>query len=376
MGISDPSLAAIPPIHKERILVAYALEVSKGLNLKGIDTISSKTLKNYLRAAASHATDNGLRDPRFRYTPDGLLANGSKYFPLLEKLLSHMSKWARGRSEALPITPAIMATLHSQASHQGPNSLTSCVFDALCIGLQTGSRCSEYCKGHPTASSDAFCRVPNSHYAGAFANYPLAFIPEDISFLSSQCDIIPSSHAASDATFIRIRFKFDKGGTGNLTSRTFKRLPLAHAAYCPLLASLWALDRWSKHNLPPLSPLFCYTNNGTLSFLSDSEVTSILRQATVTTYPNSNHLYRERIKDIRTHSVQVTACLILVSAKLPTAAIEHRLRWASQAWKVYVRESLNHMDQAASTAFFTDTTTSGVDTATSIQQAYDADDLL
>ena len=352
------------------------MEVAQGLNIKQLSSISSKTVKNYLRAAASHATDNGMRDPRYRYYPNGHRMDGSKYFPMLEKLLSHMNKWSKGRSEALPLTIQILSILRDSASTHGPNSSYACTFDAICLGLQTGSRCSEYCKGLPTNKQDDFCKVPSSQFAGQFAGYPLAFAPEDISFLSSSRLLIPSNQALTQAAFVRIRFKFDKGGTGNLTFRTFKQFSKDKSDFCPLLAALRALQHWNSFQLHPLTPLFCHELDGRPTFLADNVVTAILRESTVIAYPNPLHLYRTRISDVCTHSLRVTAFLILVAARIPTASIEHRLRWASQAWKVYVRESLTQIDQAASSSFFTDLDDVQPVGSNSSQQAFDVDDIL
>ena len=104
-------------------------------------------------------------------------------------------------------------------------------------------------------------------------------------------------------------------------------------------------------------------------------VTKVLREAILVAYPDSSHLYHHRLRDIRTHSVRVSACLILVAAKLPTPSIEHRLHWASQAWKVYVRESLSQMDEAATSSFFTTLDEDTHHDPPSAHQAFDADDL-
>ena len=290
-------------MHRERIFLAYAVEISQGLNLKQLPHVSSKTVKNYLKAAASHATDNGAQDPRFRYTPSGSLADGNKYFPSLHKLLNHMKKWAKGKSEALPLTPAILHRLHSHSVSSGKTSAAACIFDAICIGLQTGSRCREYCRGNPTENDAPFSRVPFSHYAAEFAGYPLAFVPDDVSFLDASLHFIPPDLALSQAEFVQIRFKFDKGGTGNLSCCTFKRSPKEKSTFCPLLAATRALAQWKSHNLSPLMPLFCYTQNGSACFIQDTTVTKHLRDAAILAYPKPSHIYRCRLADVRTHSL-------------------------------------------------------------------------
>ena len=290
--------------------------------------------------------------------------------------MSHMKKWADGRDEALPLTAPIIKTLHTRATTDDPSSPAACVFDAVCLGLQTGSRCSEYCKGSPTNPSDRFCKVPSTHYTGDYAGFPLAFIPSDVTFLTSSLHFVPASEALTQASYVRIHFRFDKGGTGNLQERTFQRFPSDRPTFCPLRAILRALHRWTSLDLDPLTPLFAYGNPSSPEFLKDSTVTAHMRAATLVAYPNPTHLYHTRLKDVRTHSLRVTACLILVVAGLPDHTIEHRLRWASTAWKVYVRESISLISKACSSAFFTALEGSQGPQDPYTPQAFDVEDLL
>ena len=312
-----------------------------------------------------------------RYSPEGLPLDNGEPFPALKKLFTHIKKWSEGRDEALPLTTPIIRALLEKANNSHRCSAERCIFDAICLGLQTGSRCSEYCRGNPTNKHDKFSKVPLTHYAGEFAGYPLAFVPSDITFLTETMHYVPIHDAAKKAQLVKVRFRFDKGGTGNVQFRTFKRFSADRRNYCPLLATLRATQRWSTFNHGQLTPLFCYgTEKSCPIYLQDSIVTKHIREATIIAYPNANHLYRTRLKDLRTHSLRVTACLILSVAKLSEATIEHRLRWASTAWKAYVCESLSHISSACASTFFTALEDTLDNTEASVPQAFDADDFL
>ena len=232
-------------------------------------------------------------------------------------------------------------------------------------------------RGNSTDKNDKFCRVPLTHYAGEFAGFPLAFVPLDVTFLSATMHFVPHQDAQKQAQYVRIRFQFDKGGTGNIQFRTFKRFEVVKEAYCPLRAVLQAINRWSTFQHGQLSPLFCYGDpTADPIYLQDTLVTKHIREATISAYPNQHHLFRTRLKDLRTHSLQVTACLILSVAKLSDAAIEHRLQWASTAWKVYVQESLSQISEACASAFFTALEDSINKAGTEALQAFNVDDLL
>jgi len=88
--------------------------------------------------------------------------------------------------------------------------------------------------------------------------------------------------------------------------------------------------------------VFCWreTPKSKHRFLADIRVTAALRTAVTAMYPDPTHLYRVNIKDVRTHSVRVYACLALNDAGLSHHEIEYKLRWASKAWMVYLRENM------------------------------------
>ena len=161
------------------------------------------------------------------------------------------------------------------------------------------------------------------------------------------------ANALSKATYLRIRFCFDKGGTRNLQERTFCRFPSDRSSFYPLLAALCALECWTSCDLYPLTNIFCYRKMKVFTFIHDSVVTKNLHEATLQAYPNPRHFYNLHLKDVCTQSVQVIACIILVVAKLSYSTIEHKHLWASSAWKVYVRERLFHIIQAYTSSFYT-----------------------
>ena len=95
-----------------------------------------------------------------------------------------------------------------------------------------------------------------SAYSDTFAVYPIAFINADFPFLYESPHFLSPVNAPTKATYLRVRFRFDKGGTRNLHERTFRRFPADRSSFCHLLAALRALDRWTSCNLDTLTPIF------------------------------------------------------------------------------------------------------------------------
>ena len=96
-----------------------------------------------------------------------------------------------------------------------------------------------------------------SAYAGTFLGYPIAFINPYFSFLSKSSHFVSPVNFLAIATYIRVCFRFDKGGTGNLQERNFCRFPIYRSSYCPLLAALYALYHLISCNIDPLTSIFC-----------------------------------------------------------------------------------------------------------------------
>ena len=222
------------------MILAYAIAVSEGeASLTNSSTsLKLKTVQNcYVLAAASFAVAASYPDPRFQYDFRWNRV-GDGFFPALSDFYQMMSKWSSGKSQALPLTLAMLRWMITKSQIHGPNSCTSCYTDAAILGCYTGSRCAEYAAG-PSHKGEAFGRVPSSAYTASFGGWPIAFTNQDFSYLSSTLTEVSWTHASTQSTYVRIRFRYDKGGTGNFSTRTFRRLdtslPSAQLYLCPLL---------------------------------------------------------------------------------------------------------------------------------------------
>ena len=46
LGIKDPTLGTLPPIHKEQIFVSYALDIYQEKNIKNLPRLGIKSVQN------------------------------------------------------------------------------------------------------------------------------------------------------------------------------------------------------------------------------------------------------------------------------------------------------------------------------------------
>ena len=80
-----------------------------------------------------------------------------------------------------------------------------------------------------------------SPYTGTFAGYSIAFINSDFSFMLESYHFVSPTNALSKATYIKVCFRFDKGGTGNIQECTFRCFLADRSSFCPLRTLLRAL---------------------------------------------------------------------------------------------------------------------------------------
>ena len=116
---------------------------------------------------------------------------------------------------------------------RGPSYKLAYIFDDICLGLQTGSRCSKYRRGNPTSKSEKFCKLLMSTYAGNFVGYSIDFINSNFYFLYEYYHFVSPANALAKSSYLIVHFHFDKGGTGNFQERTFCRFPADRSSFSP-----------------------------------------------------------------------------------------------------------------------------------------------
>ena len=350
LGVHCPSLRLLSPKDKEGILVAFAIDVASGVNIKKLTYIKHTTIREYLKAAASFATEKGLPDPRYRYNRFGV-RHGSTMFPELNQWNNFLAKWDSAPNKAWSLDMNIITSLEKIYRNTDNLSVEASTVDAIILGSHTGSRCAEYAKG-TLRPGEEFSTLPNNFWLREWAGLPIALIKSDFTFMNNSRVIIPYTQAKETAAYVTVRFRFDKAGGQNFNSRTFRSIR-DHPFLCPVQTSIRILNRWHRLGAPMRYPVCCFQpeetkrNNKKRMVISDKNVTYILRQAVIDAYKDPSHICRKNISNFRTHSIRVFACCTLIAAGLSDAQVEYKLRWCSSAWKTYIRESPREIDSTA-----------------------------
>ena len=311
------------------------------MNIKRLPFLKPNTIELYLKAAASFAIEALLPDPRYRYNILGLRIGESK-FPELHNWLAFLKKWDGPTNKAFSLDLKILAALQTLSFTTPFLSPSACAIDAIVLGAFTGSRCSEYCKG-TTRTGELYAKVPISRFTREWSGFPIALVNKDITFYDASLCLVDFRSAPYRATYVAVRFRFDKGGGQNFSSRKFKKMP-SDTFLCPVLTAHRILVRWSHLGADEMFPICCHSGSSGIKVLSDKTVTDTIRLAVKKAYPDPNHMFRREISLFRTHSIRVFACCTLIAADLSNEQIEYKLRWCSSAWKGYIRESMREVD--------------------------------
>ena len=129
--------------------------------------------------------------------------------------------------------------------------------------------------------------------------------------------------------YLHVRFRFDKS-KNNFTIRKFKRLP--GMVVCPVKRALSILQRADILGVPQDYPIGAHRpirgKQQAFALLNGEDVKTVMQQACVLAYPDSNHYLRLNIDLIMAHSNRIAAAVALLNAGASIPVIAYRLRWS------------------------------------------------
>ena len=134
-----------------------------------------------------------------------------------------------------------------------------------------------------------------------------------------------------------VRFRYDKS-QNNFTIKRFQRVM---PPFCLVRGVLSILERHhfdtARGEGEPLG--FFFAQNGRYYNIQGTHVKQFLAEACFLAHPDKNHYLWLHINKLVAHSFRVTAAVALHNAGVPIDVITVRLRWNSDAVKVYLRDS-------------------------------------
>ena len=231
------------------------------------------------------------------------------------------------------ITDDMTRWLIAEAAKEGPDSSTRAIVDWILLGRYSGFRASEWSQ---TTQKD-YARI--EHWPGKPAR---AFTRPDFGFLADNERHLSDDELSEDLIrYLSILWRIQKNGQ-NGQKVTFGD-DTEDPAYSATRAGFRIYRRSQRLGMKDHEPMAVFKNNhGKVRYIVDTMVNDLLRDAASATLNlKRNH---PEIQLWSTHSIRVTAANLLYRQQLSDQYIMKRLRWISNAFLVYLRNTIHSAD--------------------------------
>ena len=310
----------------ERILFCYVTWLLSGNSLPVKDNpgkrfyIKVGTIKGYLREVNKHYVLNDKPKP-YDY--------GIKTRTV--RLLEEQAKFEEDCARRAPLPDKVIMRLYELARDSGdPHCFRTVMWHIVNKGRYLGFRRQEYAMERQDKID--YYLLPSG------ARVMRAFAVEDIKFFDSsglQLARLPQTQEAREAIDAAgALFKIQKNRqNGQLQrcqrNRRYRKFCFVESAIALVDNAIFLGQDWTD-------PLCVYREGLTTKMLTGHDVTNYLRFVTHLVYPN---ISPAELNLISTHSVRVTAAVLLHEAGKDASYIKLRLRWLSDCFLVYLRNT-------------------------------------
>ena len=308
---------------KDFISACYAESLIQGATIKS-QNIVYNTLLMYLKDAGIFKRPHPL-----------LPSQSLQYPPLLHSILHEYRRWQSIPNRRHPVTLNMLHYLHKQQLNLHQDSYGCALFDWLILGMQTGSRKSEWCQ-----DASEFRRT--NKISLNIDNTSSAFIAEDftLSHKSFSYETTTSS-PSQQPNYLQIKWRFQKNGQNGQTISFAHNYKTPHLS--PVRAAERILQRAQRLRQPNHLPLAIYSPNANNkksklnhTYIFQSQVEKSLQSLAKIVY---NIKSTSELKKYSCHSVRVGACVLLHSSGADALTIKFRLRWRSDSFMEYLRNT-------------------------------------
>lgn len=299
----------------ESIMSRYVVFLLDGFTINGIKILVD-TIKGYMGEVNKHYDVQGYNKP-FHIKADSKAA----------LLLREQAKFEDEPARRSPLNIKMIVKMY-ELSKEDPLSFAACIYDFSGSGCFGGFREQEFAMESKTKIR-YFIKPDGTKVIRAFTRRNFIFYDSDGARIS---DILSSREDAAD---IGHRYEVQKNRMNGQVIK-YHRVP-NYPQYCAVELGISIVER--AHNLGQGldDPLCVYQDSkGRKRYLTGTDVTKYYRFIAQLVTPN---ISSEELKLISTHSIRVTACVLLNEAGKDGSYIKLRLRWLSNCFEVYLRNT-------------------------------------
>jgi hypothetical protein len=328
----DISCASLDRRRVQLQLALYAMHLGSAHTLLS-KSIKCATIKNYIFDVASFLRRFDANQRDFRRDHDS-----DKHFAApLTKVFTELERWEKVPNRREPFTVEMLLELKRRTASTDPDGLLSVLCDWFEIGLFQGFRRCEWAQESSRSEIGA-------QELDIFGN-TRAFCLHDLMFETMDRQrLIGASVLRSRSQRIRklfLQYRTQKNG-----QHGEKKLLTSDQNLCEGLdgvaAFLRIVERFARlRGTDDIStPLAIYTTpDGHVRLITDTVVEYVMRDLAATVYNLDPVKNKADLQKWSCHSLRVGACVILHSMGFTESEIKHLLRWKSNAFMDYLRNT-------------------------------------
>ena len=297
--------------------------------------IAATTVKEYFQAyeklfkGRTFINAKGIEDKiPYRYEKD--------YISLI---LTALDKYEGVKDRCNMITDRMMHLLHKHTKKHPKNSLPQALFDWIVVGRYTGARRAEWCQTSRTTFQPIKKVMPEWPTDEA-----QAFLYEDFVFLDHNGKRLGrrAARRGTKVHYVVIKWRYQKNGEHG-QEITYAR-DRKNTTFCPVRAIIRIINRAHDLNVPAHHPIAVYEHtDGRRLFITDTDVADILRA--IASEAHNIPANDPELNKWSSHSIRVTACNLLHRQMFSDSYIKNRLRWKSDCFQDYLRNTFYTADQ-------------------------------
>ena len=319
----DPCLPHHSLQARNYLIACFAVSLVRGETIQS-RRIRHATITNYVNAAIGLHTDRKLPSPHHA---------DINYIAIVLKAIKKFERQPNRRDMVHDEMVYYMESIRHQHSE---DSLEAALIDWIYLGRFVGFRGIEWCQ----ISQKQFLKIEHPNWEGPNS---YAFISGDFQYFTKTKQQVHKLTTTTIATieYVVIRLRKQKN------DRNYEVIPYYrdhdNSAFCPVAAAIRIHLRAIRLSIPtdePLGVFFCQggKHNGTTCYITKQQVATFLQSIAMTVFhlkPSDKILHRWT-----SHSIRVTACNLLHRQGMSDTYIQSRLRWTSNAFLGYLRNTL------------------------------------
>lgn len=209
-----------------------------------------------------------------------------------------------------------------------PNSIIQAMLDWTKLGRYTAFRLAEY--GQSTETKIDYHELPNG------TKIMKALCRDDLCFKDSAGKVVKNPVANVHLVYsVTITWRVQKNRRNG--QKITWVLDSKDAALCPVQAAIRIYNRSMVLGMSSSEPMGVYRNDKKkVKYLTGAKISKLFKMIATRAYED---ITAPELRKYSAHMIRVTACVILQVADKPPDFIKSRLRWESDAYRVYLRDT-------------------------------------